>query len=174
MRIGGSGWRCGGWSCTGQEYLYIYIYISETPSWLQSSDGEPVHCNGMTGCRGGRGVISASSMGSSLDCFYSVLVWFAAASSPDGHGLTVLVEASPAAVDVGVGGRRHWLLPGPDRLGWRREGRGERGEWGLAFSDEVISACDVGEICIWFQAKKVIILFSKISSVSLMRKTHKI
>lgn len=68
MRIGvewGNGWRCGGWSCTGQEYLYIYIYNSETPSWLHSSDEEPVRCNGMTGCRGGRGVILASSVVSS-------------------------------------------------------------------------------------------------------------
>lgn len=45
-----------------------------------------------------------------------LLLWFAAAS-PDGHRLAVLVEASSAAVDVGVGGRRHRLLPGPDRLG---------------------------------------------------------
>lgn len=42
MRIGGSGsWVevVGNWSCTGQEYLYIYN--SETPLWLQSSDEEP-------------------------------------------------------------------------------------------------------------------------------------
>lgn len=51
-----------------------------------------------------------------------LLLWFAAAS-PDGHRLAVLVEASSAAVDVGVGGRRHRLLPGPDRLGC---GGGER------------------------------------------------
>lgn len=46
-----------------------------------------------------------------------LLLWLCAASSPDGHRLAVLVEASSAAVDVGVGGRRHWLLPGPDGLG---------------------------------------------------------
>lgn len=51
----------------------------------------------------------------------SLLVRFAAASSPDGHRLAVLVEASPAAVDVGVSGRRHWLLPGPDGFGCRRD-----------------------------------------------------
>lgn len=47
VRIGG--WResreVGGsvrdWSCTGKEYLYIYIYNSETPSRLQGSDDEP-------------------------------------------------------------------------------------------------------------------------------------
>lgn len=53
--VRGVGGGVRGWSCTGQEYLYIYIYNSETPSWLQSSDEEPVRCNGMTGCRGGRG-----------------------------------------------------------------------------------------------------------------------
>lgn len=47
----------------------------------------------------------------------SVLFWLSTASSPDGHRLAVLVEASSAAVDVGVGGRRHRLLPGPDGLG---------------------------------------------------------
>lgn len=59
-------WWWGGWSCTSWEYLYIYIYISETPSWFQSSDEESVRCNGMTGCRGGRGVILASSVVSSF------------------------------------------------------------------------------------------------------------
>lgn len=52
---------------------------------------------------------------------FLLLVWLGAAAtaapSPDGHRLAVLVEASPAAVDVGVGGGRHRLLPGPDRLG---------------------------------------------------------
>lgn len=48
---------------------------------------------------------------------YILLLWLCAASTPDGHRLAVLVEASSAAVDVGVGGRRHWLLPGPDGLG---------------------------------------------------------
>lgn len=47
-------------------FIYIYIYISETPSWFQSSDEESVRCNGMTGCRGGRGVILASSVVSSF------------------------------------------------------------------------------------------------------------
>lgn len=46
-----------------------------------------------------------------------LLLWFAGASSSDGHRLAVLVEASSAAVDVGVGGGRHWLLPRSDRLG---------------------------------------------------------
>lgn len=47
-------------------YVYIYIYNSGTPSWLQSSDEEPVRCNGMTGCRVGGGVILASSVMSSF------------------------------------------------------------------------------------------------------------
>lgn len=69
--VRGVGGGVRGWSCTGQEYLYIYIYNSETPSWLQSSDEEPVRCNGMTGCRGGRGggrggLILASSAVSSF------------------------------------------------------------------------------------------------------------
>lgn len=46
-----------------------------------------------------------------------LLLWFCAAPPSDGHRLAVLVEASSAAVDVGVGGRRHRLLPGPDGLG---------------------------------------------------------
>lgn len=63
-------WRCDGGGAgavqAGNIYIYIYIYISETPSWFQSSDEESVRCNGMTGCRGGRGVILASSVVSSF------------------------------------------------------------------------------------------------------------
>lgn len=63
-------WRCDGGGAVavqaGNIYIYIYIYISETPSWFQSSDEESVRCNGMTGCRGGRGVILASSVVSSF------------------------------------------------------------------------------------------------------------
>lgn len=48
-----------------------------------------------------------------------LLLRLRAASSSDGHRLAVLVEApsSSAAVDVGVGGGGHRLLPGPDGLG---------------------------------------------------------
>lgn len=53
-----------------------------------------------------------------------LLLWFCAASPPDGHRLAVLVEA-PAAVDVGVGGRRHRLLPGPDGLGCGEDERNQ-------------------------------------------------
>lgn len=63
-------WRCDGGGAgavqAGNIYIYIYIYISETPSWFQSSDEESVRCNGMTGCRGGQGVILASSVVSSF------------------------------------------------------------------------------------------------------------
>lgn len=119
------GWRmCEGFGAVQARNIYIYnIYNSETPSWLRSSDEEPVRCNGMTGfrgCRGGRGAggdIGFFSGGVLLSRCSSVLVGLAAASSPDGHRLAVLVEASSAAVDVWVGGGRHRLLPGPDRLG---------------------------------------------------------
>lgn len=69
---GRGGWVGGGVMVGGLElyklgiFIYIYIYISETPSWFQSSDEESVRCNGMTGCRGGRGVILASSVVSSF------------------------------------------------------------------------------------------------------------
>lgn len=56
--MGEGRWRvrgmAGGLSCTGREYLYIYIYKSGTPLWLRSGDKEPVCCNGMTGCLGGQ------------------------------------------------------------------------------------------------------------------------
>lgn len=47
---------------------------------------------------------------------YLLLVRLAAAPS-DGHRLAVLVEASSTAVNVGVGGGCHWLLPRPDGFG---------------------------------------------------------
>lgn len=46
-----------------------------------------------------------------------LLVRLAAAPSSDGHRLAVLVEASSTAVNVGVGGGCHWLLPRPDGFG---------------------------------------------------------
>lgn len=53
---------------------------------------------------------------------YLLLVRLAAAPSSDGHRLAVLVEASSTAVNVGVGGGCHWLLPRPDGFGWAEEG----------------------------------------------------
>lgn len=55
-----------------------------------------------------------------------LLLRLGAASSPDRHRLAVLVEASSAAVDVGVGGRRHRLLPGPDGLSCEEDGGNHR------------------------------------------------
>lgn len=52
---------------------------------------------------------------------YLLLVRLAAAPSSDGHRLAVLVEASSTAVNVGVGGGCHWLLPRPDGFGWAEE-----------------------------------------------------
>lgn len=63
---------------------------------------------------------------------HSLLLWLYA-SSPDGHCLAVLVEASSAAVDVGVGGGRHWLLARPDGLGC--EGSNEECEKGAVSGD---------------------------------------
>lgn len=47
----------------------------------------------------------------------SLLFWLAADTSPDGHRLAVLVEASSAAVEVRVSRRCHGLLPRPDGFG---------------------------------------------------------
>lgn len=52
---------------------------------------------------------------------YLLLVRLGAAPSSDGHRLAVLVEASSTAVNVGVGGGCHWLLPRPDGFGWAEE-----------------------------------------------------
>ena len=61
----------------------------------------------------------------SLIAVHLLLVWFAAASAPDRHRLAVLVEASSTAVDVGMGGGRHRLLPGPNWFGWGRDEDGD-------------------------------------------------
>lgn len=49
-----SGGGGGGAGAVQARNIYIYnIYNSEPPSWPQSSNEEPVRCNGMTGCQGG-------------------------------------------------------------------------------------------------------------------------
>lgn len=40
---------CGAWSCTGQEYLYIFI-IQKLLRGSEEANVETLGCNGMTGC----------------------------------------------------------------------------------------------------------------------------
>lgn len=123
-------WIGGGGGAVQARNIYIYIFITQkllrgsrqrNDGFFFCGVGLPYGCSSAADEHKHSGKAHLLTRPPHSPHQHLLLVRLAAASPPDGHRLAVLVEAPPAAVDVGVSGGRHRLLPRPDGFGWEQE-----------------------------------------------------